>query len=123
MLYRNVKKILSKAFDSALDVAKTAKNGYELNISKASSEMEKHMVDSAQKMINEGKLSKDAISNNILKLSAKDAFRVKYNKSSIVKHGQDPLMNDMANIGKVAAAAVVGLKVTQGAVNLVSGDW
>ena len=121
MLYKNAKNILSKAFNSTKDLAKIAKNGYEINLSEASTKMEKHMVESAKNLMKENKISKEAISNGMLKLTGEEALRARYYNSSIMS-GQDPFLKDMADIGKIAAAGIVGIKTTQAAVSLISGD-
>ena len=122
MLYKTVKKVLSESFSHATKLANVAKNGYELNLSKASTEMEKHMAESARKLIDEGKLAKEAINGDLLKLTGKEAFKVRYNNTSTMKR-IDPLMDDMAKIGAVAAAGVIGLKTTQSAISLATGEW
>lgn len=119
MLYRNAKKILSKAFNSTTDLAKMARKGYELNISEASTQMEKHMVESAQNLIKEGKISGQAINNGLLKLTGKEALRARYSNTSAM---QNPMLDDMLEVGKVAAAGIIGLRATQSAMSLASGD-
>lgn len=119
MLYKNAKKILSKAFNSTTDLAKVARKGYELNISEASTQMEKHMVESAQNLIKEGKISGQAINNGLLKLTGKEALKARYSDSSVMKN---PLLDDMLEVGKVAAAGIIGLRATQSAISLASGD-
>ena len=122
MLMKTAKNILKKSFRNTKDLVGIARKGYSLNLSEASSEMEQHMVESAKALINSGELPAKAINNNMLKLSAEEAFKVRYNDTSL-NNGVNTLIGDMAQIGAVAAAGIVGLKVTQGAVSVATGDW
>lgn len=122
MLVKTAKNILTKSFKNTKELVNIARKGYNLDLSKASSEIEKHMAESAKALIDSGELSAKAINNNMLKLSAEDAFKVRYNDTSL-NNGANTLIGDMAQIGAVAAAGIIGLRVTQGAVSVATGDW
>lgn len=124
MLYKTAKKLLTSSFKSSKKLANMASNGFELDLSKkAMTEMETHMAESAKKMIEEGKLSKTAINNGVLKLTGKEALMAKYSNNTTYVNGANELIGDMAKISAVAAAGVIGLRTTQKATSLVSGDW
>ena len=120
MLAKTAKNILKKSFQNTKNLVNIARKGYTIDLSKeAANEMEEHMIEAAKKIVGEERW---ASSNGRITLTAEEALKARYSNSSI-NNGANSLLGDMAQIGAVAAAGVVGLKVTQGAVGLASGDW